>query len=92
MTDSQQIEACKRSLKNVPINQWNMYENSIIAANSFIQSNDALKSVIEEIQRVFSYNDINDLSADQRNRFNIFYEDALKNIQKQTVIQRYDWQ
>ena len=49
MTDSQQIEACKRSLKNVPLNQWNMYENSIIAANSFIQSNDALKSVIEEI-------------------------------------------
>jgi hypothetical protein len=41
-----------------------MYENSIIAANSFIQSNDALKSVIEEIQRVFSYNDINDLSDD----------------------------
>ena len=41
-----------------------MYENSIIAANSFIQSNDALKSVIEEIQRVFSFNDINDLSDD----------------------------
>ena len=41
-----------------------MYENSIIAANSFIQSNDALKSIIEEIQRVFSYNDINDLSDD----------------------------
>ena len=41
-----------------------MYENSIIAANSFIYSNDALKSVIEEIQRVFSFNDINDLSDD----------------------------
>jgi hypothetical protein len=63
-----------------------MYENSIIAANSYLENDEATKAVIDEIDKVYLFNDTKILSADDRSKLNILYEDILKHISKQTVI------
>ena len=69
-----------------------MYENSILAANSYLENSDSIKAVSDEIGRVYLFNNIKDLTEEQRTSLTTFYEEALKNISKLTVIQKYQWQ
>jgi hypothetical protein len=57
-----------------------MYENSIIAANSYLENDEATKAVNDEIDKVYLFNDIKNLSADDRAKLTNLYEDALKTI------------
>jgi hypothetical protein len=45
-----------------------------------------------ELKRVLLHNGIQDLTDNQKKLFINYYDEALTNIQKHTVIHRYNWQ